>query len=66
MLGPKDAGTAVRHGSSKKVEGNENLQKNKKIVANYACFCQTTMLTPKIIKETIENLFQFGLDNDKS
>jgi len=40
--------------------------KKKKIVTNYACFCQTTMLTPKIIKETTENLFQFDLDHDKS
>jgi len=38
----------------------------KKIVSNYACFCQTTMLTPKIIKETIKNLLQFDLGNDKS
>ena len=41
-------------------------KKNKKIVTNYACFCQTTMLTPKMIKETTENFFQFDLDNDKS
>jgi len=31
--------------------------KNKKIVTNYACYCSTTMLTSKIIKETIENCF---------
>jgi len=36
--------------------------KKQKIVTNYACFCQTTMLTPKLTKETIENLFQFDLD----
>jgi len=29
---------------------------------NYASFYSTTMLTAKIIKETIENLFQFNLD----
>jgi len=38
----------------------------KKIVTNYACFRQTTMLTTKIIKETIENIFQFDLVNDES
>jgi len=38
-----------------------------KASSNYACFYrQTTMLTQKIIKETIENLFQFDIDNDKS
>jgi len=36
--------------------------KNKEIVINYACYCSTTMLTSEIIKETIENLFQFGRD----
>jgi len=38
--------------------------KNKKIVTDYACYCSTTLLSPKIIKETVENLFQF--DRDKS
>jgi len=42
------------------------METYKKIVSNYACFCQTTMLIPKIIKENIENLLQFDLDNDKS
>jgi len=42
------------------------METYKKIVNNYACFCQTTMLTLKIIKETIKNLFQFDPDNDKS
>jgi len=27
----------------------------KKIVTNFSCFCQTIMLTPKIVKETMEN-----------
>jgi len=30
--------------------------------ANYACYSSTTMLTSKIIKPTIDNLFQFDLD----
>ena len=29
------------------------METYKKIASNCACFCQTTMLTPKIIKETI-------------
>jgi len=36
--------------------------KNKKIVTNNACYCSTTMVTSKIIKETVENLFQLDLD----
>jgi len=44
LVVPKDAGTAVRQEGSKWVEGNGNLQKKQKIVTNYACFCQTTML----------------------
>ena len=36
--------------------------KNKKIVTNYACYCSTTTLASKIIKETIEHVFQFNLD----
>ena len=43
----------------------ETYKKTKKLLP-CACFCQTTMLIPKIIKEAIENLFQFDLDNDKS
>jgi len=43
-----------------------SMETYKKIVNNYACFCQATMLNPKITKETIENLLQFNLDNDKS
>jgi len=39
--------------------------KNKKIVTNYACYCSTTVLTSKKIKETIENLFQFVVINHK-
>jgi len=35
---------------------------NQKIVTNYACYCSTTMVTSKIVKETIENLFQLDLD----
>jgi len=42
------------------------METYKTIVTNYACFCQTTMLTSKIVKETTENLLQFDLDNDKS
>jgi len=38
------------------------LMNNKKIVTNYACYCLTTMLASKIIKETIEHVFQFDLD----
>jgi len=30
--------------------------------ANYACYSSTTTLTSKIIKQTIDNLFQFDLD----
>jgi len=36
--------------------------KNKKIVTNYTCYCSTTTLTSKIIKETIENVIQFDFD----
>jgi len=36
--------------------------KNKKIATNYACYYSTTMVTSKIIKETIEHLFQLDLD----
>jgi len=53
-------------GAVKELRAMETYKKNKKIVRNYACFCQSTMLTPKIIKETIENLLQFDLGNDKS
>jgi len=34
----------------------------KKIVTNYACHCLTIMLTSKITKETMENVFQFDRD----
>jgi len=40
-----------------------NKQKN---ITNYACYCSTTMLTSKIIKETIENLFQFDRDKPEN
>jgi len=30
--------------------------------ANYACYSSTIMVTSKIIKQTIDNLFQFDLD----
>jgi len=30
--------------------------------ASYACYSSTTTLTSKIIKQTIDNLFQFDLD----
>jgi len=46
-------------GGSKKVEGKGNIK--NKIVTNYASSF-STMMTSKIIKETIENLFQFDLD----
>jgi len=36
--------------------------KTKEIVTNYACYFSTTMLTSKLMKETIENLFDFDLD----
>jgi len=32
LTGPKDAGTAVRQEGSKWVEGNGNLEKNKKLL----------------------------------
>jgi len=38
------------------------IYKKQKIVTNYACYCSATMLTSKIVKETIANLFQFDLD----
>ena len=58
--GCRNSGTA---GSSKRVEGNGNLQKR--------CYQLCLLLSnndvdPKMIKETIENLLQFDLDNDKS
>jgi len=46
-------------GSNKRVEGNGNLQKTKKIVTNYVCFCSSTMSTSQIITEIIENLSDF-------
>jgi len=36
--------------------------KNKKIVTDYACCRSTTLLSTKMIKETVENLFQFDFD----
>jgi len=30
--------------------------------ANYACYSSTITMTSKIIKQTIDNLFQFDLD----
>jgi len=33
--------------------------KNKTIVTNIVCFCSSTMLTSKIIKEIIENNLNF-------
>jgi len=36
--------------------------KTKKIFTNYACYCLTTVLTSKIMKAAIENLFQFDRD----
>jgi len=58
----KDAGISVGGWGSKNFEGNGNFRKTKKIFSNYVCCCETTMLTSKIIKEIIENLFQFDFD----
>ena len=52
-------------GGSKNVESNGNLWKTKKSLP-YACYCSTTMLTSKIINETIENLFQFDRDKPEN
>jgi len=40
----------------------ETYEKQKNRCQLYACYCSTTMLTSKITKETIENVFQFDLD----
>jgi len=34
--------------------------------ASYACYSSTTTLTSKIIKQTIDNLFQFDLDKSQN
>jgi len=55
----RDAGTAA--GSSDRVKGNRNLQKRKnRCFTMYTCFCSATMLTLKIITETIENHSEFS------
>ena len=57
-----DAGTSVRQrGAVKTLRAIETYEKQK-IVANYACYCLTRMLTSKITKETVENVFQFDHD----
>ena len=103
----RNAGTwAEQGGGHKKVEGNGNLWKTKKMLpiirpvtrsaggslekcvghsfwaplsqffaspgvptwlgpANYACYSSAIMLTSKIIKQTIANLFQFDLDKSQ-
>jgi len=61
--GPRMSEQRYSRGAVKELKA---MKTYKEIVSNCACFCQTTMLTPKIIKETIENLLQFDLDNDKS
>ena len=48
-------------GTVKKLRTMEIYEKQK-ILTNYACYRSTTMLTSKIINETIENLFQFDRD----
>jgi len=54
------SGTAEQwQGSSKRVEGNGNLQKQK-IITNCVCFCSSTMLTSKMIAEIIENHSEFS------
>jgi len=58
----RDTGAVVGQEGQLKCCGQWKLIKNKKIVTSYACFCLTTMLASKIIKENIENLFQFDLD----
>ena len=52
-------------GAVKKVRTMKTYE-NKKIVTNCACYCSTTMLTSKIIKETVDNLFQFDLDKSSN
>jgi len=34
----------------------------QKIVTYYPCYCSTTMVTSKTIKETLESLFHLDLD----
>jgi len=46
----RNAGTSL---GQKKLRAMETYEKRKKIVTN-ASYCSTTMLIPKIIKETIE------------
>ena len=36
------------------IEGNANIQKHK-ILHQHVCFCSATMLTSKIITESVEN-----------
>jgi len=40
----------------------ETYEKQKKIVTNYVCYCSTKMMTSKIIKEALENLFPLDLN----
>jgi len=48
------AGAAVGQGISKSVEENATYKKQK-IIHQYVCFCSATMLTSKIITESVEN-----------
>jgi len=36
------------------------MEKNNKIVTNYACFCSSTILTSKILTEIIETNSEFS------
>jgi len=56
MLVKRDPGTAVGRGAVKKLRAMETYKKTKKIVTNYACFCSTTVLTSKIIKEAYRKI----------
>jgi len=60
VQGRRNVGRAGR--AVKKLRAVEAYEKQKKIVTNYACYCSTTVLTSEIMKQTIENLFQFDLD----
>jgi len=51
------AEAALGHGSVQVLREMQTYKK-KKILHQYVCFCSTTMLTAKIITESVENHYE--------
>jgi len=64
-MGPVTLEHRYGSGAVKKLRAMEIYEKHKNR-NQFACYCSTTMLTSKIIKEPIENLFQFGRDKPEN